>query len=54
MTEANPQLSKENITQEPVYLERCYRDRAYKIKNSTFGSNNRWERPDINIQIVPL
>ena len=54
MTEANPQPSKENIIREPVYLERWYRDRAYKIKNSTFGSSNRWEISYMTIQIVLL
>ena len=38
MNEANSQLSQENETQEPVYLEIWYRVRAYKIKNSTFES----------------
>ena len=43
MTEANPQTSKEIKTREPVYLEHWCRDKAYKIKNSTFKSSNRWE-----------
>ena len=54
MTEANPQPSKENKTRKPVYLEHWCRNRAYKIKNSTFKSSNRWEIPYTTIQIVPL
>ena len=45
MTEANPQPSKKNKTQEPVYLEDWCRDRAYKIKNITFKSSNTWKIP---------
>ena len=45
MTKANPQLSKENETREPICLEIWYRVRAYKIKNSTFESCNRREIP---------
>ena len=41
MTEANSQPSKENEIREPVYLERWCKDRAYKIKNSTFESGIR-------------
>ena len=54
MTEANPQPSKENETQEPVYRELWCRDRPYKIKNSTFKSSNRWEIPYTTIQIDPF
>ena len=54
MTEAKPQSSKENKTQQSVYLEIWYRIRAYKIKNSTFESCNRREIPYTTIQVVPL
>ena len=45
MTKANPQLSKENETREPIYLEIWCRVRAYKIRNSMFESCNRAEIP---------
>ena len=54
MTEANPQPRKENKTREPVCLEHCCRERAYKIKNSKFKSSNRCEITDTTIKIVPL
>ena len=38
MNKTNPQVSQENETQEPVYLEIWCRVRAYKIENSTFES----------------
>ena len=49
ITEANPQPSKKNKIRQPVYLEHWCRDRAYKIKNSTFEGNDRWKIPDTTI-----
>ena len=54
MTQAKSQLSKENKTPEPVYLEIWCRVRAYKFKNSTFESCNRMEIPYKTIEVVPL
>ena len=49
MTEPNLLPSKKNKIREPVYLEHWCRDRAYKIKNSTFEGNDRWKIPDTTI-----
>ena len=54
MTEAKPQPNKENKTRDPVYLEHCCRNRAYKIKNSMFKSSNGWEIPYTTIENVSL
>ena len=43
MTKANPQLSKENETQEPICFEIWCRVWAYKIKDCTFENCSRGE-----------